>query len=51
MSIVRVGLSERQNFSEGYEAIFGKKKAAKAAAQSRPSGKTAKAKKKSKSKK
>ncbi len=27
MSIVRVGLSETKNFSEGYEAIFGKKKA------------------------
>ncbi len=25
MSIVRVGLSETKNFSEGYEAIFGKK--------------------------
>lgn len=27
MSIVRVGLSETQKFAEGYEAIFGKKKA------------------------
>lgn len=26
MSIVRVGLAETKNFSEGYEAIFGKKK-------------------------
>lgn len=25
MSIVRVGLAETKNFSEGYEAIFGKK--------------------------
>lgn len=29
MSIVRVGLSENKGFSEGYDAIFGKKKAAK----------------------
>lgn len=28
MSIVRVGLAETKKFSEGYEAIFGKKKAA-----------------------
>ena len=27
MSIVRVGLAETKKFSEGYEAIFGKKKA------------------------
>ncbi len=26
MSIVRVGLAETKGFSEGYEAIFGKKK-------------------------
>lgn len=26
MSIIRVGLAETKNFSEGYEAIFGKKK-------------------------
>ena len=25
MSIVRIGLAETKNFSEGYEAIFGKK--------------------------
>ena len=30
MSIVRVGLSETKNFAEGYDAIFGKKGAAKA---------------------
>ena len=30
MSIVRVGLAETKNFSEGYDAIFGKKKAAAA---------------------
>ena len=26
MSIVRVGLAETKNFSEGYDLIFGKKK-------------------------
>ena len=26
MSIVRVGLAETKNFSEGYDAIFGKKR-------------------------
>ena len=29
MSIVRIGLAETKNFSEGYDAIFGKKKRAK----------------------
>lgn len=29
MSIVRIGLAETKNFSEGYEAIFGKKKETK----------------------
>ncbi len=29
MSIVRVGLAETKNYSEGYDAIFGKKKAEK----------------------
>ena len=28
MSIVRVGLAETKNFSDGYDAIFGKKKPA-----------------------
>jgi hypothetical protein len=37
VSIIRVGLSETQKFAEGYEAIFGKKKAAA------KKGKTAKA--------
>ena len=51
MSIVRVGLAETKNFAEGYEAIFGKKKAeqpepAKASAK----GATAKKKKKAKKK-
>ena len=27
MSIVRVGLAETKHFADGYEAIFGKKKA------------------------
>jgi hypothetical protein len=29
VSIVRVGLSETKNFSEGYDAIFGKKSSGK----------------------
>jgi len=29
MSIVRVGLSEHRKYAEGWEAIFGKKKASK----------------------
>jgi hypothetical protein len=29
VSIVRIGLAETKNFSEGYEAIFGKKKTSK----------------------
>jgi hypothetical protein len=29
VSIVRIGLAETKNFAEGYEAIFGKKTAAK----------------------
>jgi hypothetical protein len=28
MSIVRIGLAETKNFSDGYDAIFGKKKEA-----------------------
>ncbi len=46
MSIIRVGLSETKNFSEGYEAIFGKKDAAK-----EKKAKTGKAKKKKPKKK
>jgi hypothetical protein len=49
VSIVRIGLAETKNFSEGYEAIFGKKKAgakkAKATAK-RGTAKKKKAKKK-----
>lgn len=40
MSIVRIGLAETKRFSEGYEAIFGKKSIAG------PKAKTVKAKKK-----
>jgi hypothetical protein len=29
VSIVRIGLAETKNFSDGYDAIFGKKKATK----------------------
>jgi len=47
MSIVRIGLAETKNFSDGYDAIFGKKrtaakKPAKAKKASKPSGKKAK---------
>ena len=28
MSIVRIGLAETKNFSDGYDAIFGKKRTA-----------------------
>lgn len=36
MSIVRIGLAETKKFSEGYEAIFGKKKEEKAEAPAKP---------------
>jgi hypothetical protein len=36
VSIVRVGLAETRNFAEGYDAIFGKKKAAKPAKKAAP---------------
>lgn len=41
MSIVRIGLAETKNFSEGYDAIFGKKKKGKktASATSKAGGK------------
>lgn len=42
VSIVRVGLAETKNFSEGYEAIFGKKTKAAAPAKKKPA-KTTKA--------
>ena len=47
MSIVRVGLAETKNFAEGYDLIFGKKKATKAKKAAAP----AKAKKKKPAKK
>ena len=50
MSIVRIGLAETKNFSEGYDAIFGKKQAAakpKAAAK-KPAKAKARGKKKGK---
>ena len=46
MSIVRVGLAETKRYSEGYEAIFGKKPAAKEKAAKKTSAKKKKAKKK-----
>ncbi len=49
VSIVRIGLAETKKFAEGYEAIFGKKKAARkppAAARKGAAGKTRKGAKK-----
>jgi hypothetical protein len=43
MSLVRMGLSENKKFGQNYDAIFGKKKPAKAA---KPVKKGAKGKKK-----
>lgn len=52
MSIVRLGLSERGNAGEGYEAIFGKKKPAKKDDESKPAkAKADEGKKKKKGKK
>jgi ribosomal protein L9 len=43
VSIIRVGLAETKNFSEGYEAIFGtKKKPAKKATEAKAAKKTKK---------
>jgi hypothetical protein len=45
VSIVRIGLAETKNFGEGYDAIFGKKKAAAQTATKpakKPAGKPAK---------
>ena len=51
MSIVRVGLAETKKFSEGYDAIFGKKKAeAQETAKDKKAAKKASAKKKTKKK-
>jgi len=41
VSIVRVGLAETKHFSEGYEAIFGKKKTGRAQSQSAADGRAA----------
>ena len=48
MSIVRVGMSETKNYAAGYDAIFGKKKAAAKQPAVKPAAKKpgAKAKKK-----
>lgn len=50
VSIVRVGLAETKNFAEGYEAIFGKKKAGESK-KTKAVAKTSGAKKKKKTKK
>lgn len=50
VSIVRVGLAETKNFGEGFEAIFGKKKAAPEKKAKKASAKAAGSKKKSKKK-
>jgi len=42
MSIVRVGLAETKNFSEGYEAIFGKKDEKKKPEETKPAPEQAK---------
>jgi hypothetical protein len=42
VSIIRVGLAETKNFSEGYEAIFGKKKTRAAKKPAAAKGKAAK---------
>lgn len=47
MSIVRIGLAETKNFAEGYDAIFGGKKAAAA----KPPATVAKVKEKAKKEK
>jgi hypothetical protein len=41
VSIIRVGLAETKNFSEGYEAIFGRRKKDAAKKQVRAKGKAA----------
>jgi hypothetical protein len=48
VSIVRIGLAETKKFSDGYDAIFGKKQAVKDApkAAKKPAGKKKKTKKK-----
>jgi len=36
VSIIRIGLAETKNFSEGYDAIFGKKKSEKISSSTQP---------------
>lgn len=48
MSIVRIGLAETKHFSEGWEAIFGKKKDEEKKPASEKAQKLAKSKKKKK---
>jgi hypothetical protein len=50
VSIIRVGLAETKNFSEGYEAIFGRKKGKATKKPARAKRKMAKKKKPSKKK-
>jgi hypothetical protein len=50
VSIVRIGLAETKNFADGYEAIFGKKKAGQPQ-KTKAVAKTASARKKKKAKK
>ncbi|MEO2090319.1 MAG: hypothetical protein ABGY75_12580 [Gemmataceae bacterium] len=51
MSIVRIGMAETKNYSDGYDAIFGKKKAAvKKPAVKKPAKKKAAVKKPAKKK-
>jgi hypothetical protein len=47
VSIIRIGLGETKHFAEGYDAIFGKKRAR----QAKPKKTTAPAKKKAKARK
>jgi hypothetical protein len=50
VSIVRVGLSETKKFADGYDAIFGRKKAAAKPAAPKPAARAAAKKKPSKKK-
>jgi hypothetical protein len=51
VSIVRIGLAETKNFADGYNAIFGKKKATTAKKAKTPAAKANAGKKKKKTKK
>jgi hypothetical protein len=50
VSIIRVGLAETKNYGDGYDAIFGKKKAGKAKKATTAKGSAAKKGKKAKKK-